>query len=468
MPKPTTFFSCSRCDAQFPKWSGRCTECGAWGTVTENEGAMASAGKQEVSARPSVMTSLDSVAKESTKRLLSGITEFDAVLGGGFVPGSLTLLGGDPGVGKSTLAAQVALFCAAQGTSVCYVSGEESASQVSDRMHRLGKTEKNLGFLAERDIDTILATIMKERPGVVILDSIQTLLSSSANGEAGSVQQVRLVTNMVMQAAKSLNIPMMIIGHVTKDGAMAGPKSLEHLVDTVLYLEGDPMEDLRLLRSVKNRFGTTQTVGVVKFTETGFQPVEDASTVFLGKRQAAPGVMATVVLEGRRPFAVELQALTSPTSFGMPRRTASGTDPNRLHVLLAVLQRRAGLKTLGSQDVFVNVVGGLKAYDRGVDFALCLAIVSSLDDREWPITWAAVGEVGLGGEIRLPQQLEARLREAARAGFTDILVPKLSKKPKISGLRFHEVERLSEGMQLIQQAITRDGARPDSSSARPS
>lgn len=467
MAKSTTLFSCSRCDAQFSKWSGRCTECGAWGTVTENENGIIVQKNNTSATRASSLTSLVSGEKDSGQRISTGIAEFDSVLGGGFVLGSLTLLGGDPGVGKSTLAAQVALFCATPGQSVCYVSGEESANQVRDRMRRLGTPGKSLGFLAERDIDTILATIMKERPAVVILDSIQTLLSSGANGEAGSVQQVRLVTNMVMQAAKSLNIPMMIIGHVTKDGAMAGPKSLEHLVDTVLYLEGDPMEDLRLLRSVKNRFGTTQTVGVVRFTETGFQPVEDASTVFLGKRQAAPGVMATVVLEGRRPFAVEIQALTSPTSFGMPRRTASGTDPNRLHVLLAVLQRRAGFKTLGNQDVFVNVVGGLRAYDRGVDFALCLAIVSSLDDREWPITWAAVGEVGLGGEIRMPQQLEARLREAERAGFTDILVPKLSKKPKIGGLRLHEVTRLSEGMQMIQEA-TRGATRQDSSIARPS
>jgi DNA repair protein RadA/Sms len=377
-------------------------------------------------------------------------------------------LGGDPGVGKSTLAAQIALLLSKDATTVCYISGEESAEQVGDRVQRLGSPTKHLQFMAERDIDTIIATIVERRPQMVILDSIQTLLSSAANGEAGSVQQVRLVTNMVMQAAKSLNIPMMIIGHVTKDGAMAGPKSLEHLVDTVLYLEGDPLEDVRLLRSVKNRFGTTQTVGVLRFTETGFTSVDDASKLFLRHRQAAPGVMATVVLEGRRPFAIEVQALTSTTSFGMPRRTASGTDPNRLHVLLAVLQRRAGLTSLGNQDVFVNVVGGMKAYDRGVDFGVCLAIVSSLDDREWPIQWIAIGEVGLGGEIRTPQQLEARLREAQLAGFTDAIIPKLAKKPKIAGLRFHEVDRISEAITLLQQAATRGASRPDSSIARPS
>lgn len=447
MAKASSIFVCTNCDAQYPKWQGRCTECGKWGTIVE-QGIKTSAEKQSSGVRPGEVVDLVPHAINATF-MTTKVPELDQVFGGGIVPGSLILLGGEPGVGKSTLVLQLARVLLSEERDVLYVSGEESAEQVGQRLHRLPGSKATFGFLAERDAATIISTIRSRKPAVVVVDSIHTLASSDVPSEAGSVAQVRLVTNLLLQTAKSLNIAILIVGHVTKDGSMAGPKALEHLVDVVLYLEGDPSSDIRLLRSVKNRFGSTQHVSVFRMAEDGLRPVANPSAVFLGERQPAAGAIAGITVEGRRPFAVEVQALTSPTAFGLPRRTASGFDLNRLHVLLAVLGRRAGMKQLANQDVFVNVVGGLKIQERAADAAICLAVVSSLKDFVIPITWAAVGEVGLGGELRTVTHLESRLREGKLAGCTDIIIPKTIKLPKMTGLRLHQVANVTEALQVL-------------------
>lgn len=447
MPKSASVFVCTNCDAQFPKWQGRCGECGKWGTLVEQVSST-KAEKQAAGVKPGQVVDLVPHAIDATF-MTTKVAELDQVFGGGIVPGSLILLGGEPGVGKSTLVLQLARVLLSENRDVLYVSGEESAEQVGQRLHRLPGSKATFGFLAERDAATIISTIRSRKPAVVVVDSIHTLASAEVPSEAGSVAQVRLVTNLLLQTAKSLNIAILIVGHVTKDGSMAGPKALEHLVDVVLYLEGDPSSDIRLLRSVKNRFGSTQHVSVFRMAEDGLRPVANPSAVFLGDRQPAAGAIVGVPVEGRRPFAVEIQALTSPTAFGLPRRTASGFDLNRLHVLLAVLIRRAGMKSLANQDVFINVVGGLKIQERAPDAAVCLAVATSLKDVSVPITWAAIGEVGLGGELRTVTHLEARLREAKQAGCTDVIIPKTKTTSKIAGLRLHQAASIADALALI-------------------
>jgi len=423
-------------------------ECGQWGTLVESAGSQALITQATKEKKPGEVAVLGSSTEEPRSRLLMNIPDVDQVLGGGLAQGSLVLLGGEPGVGKSTFVLQIADTIAQQKVDVLYVSGEESLDQVSGRYQRLVNHSAKIDFLAERDIGVVLATIQKRKPGVVILDSVQTMQVSEVPSEAGSAQQVRVVTNLILQAAKKVGLTVILIGHVTKDGSMAGPKALEHLVDVVLYLEGDPLHDIRLLRSVKNRFGTTQAVGVLRLTEQGLVSVPDAPTLFLGQRRETAGSIATMVLEGRRPFAIDIQALTSPTTFGLPRRTTSGFDVNRLHVLLAVLTRRAGVKGLGTQDVFVNTVGGLKIQERSGDVAVCLAIASSLRDTLWPITWGAIGEVGLGGEIRPVGHLQQRLEEAKRAGLSEVIIPIDSTYKKITGLRVHPIATLTQALAL--------------------
>lgn len=377
------------------------------------------------------VVALNDLADHPLGRLPTGSPELDRVLGGGLVPGSLILLGGDPGIGKSTLALQTAHQVAAVGAPVLYVSGEESAAQVAVRLRRVSPGGTKVDFIAETSLETVLATIQKRKPAVVVIDSVQTMSAAGVEGEPGSVQQVRAIAAILLQAAKKYDVACLLVGHVTKEGVMAGPRALEHLVDAVIYLEGDPLSSYRLLRAVKNRFGSTNDTGVFMMSDRGLRDVAEPSRVFLADRHDGPGTVASIVLEGTRPFAIDVQALTVPTTFGNPRRAAAGIDQTRLQLLLAVLSRRAGLKNIGNQDVFLNIVGGLTIRERAIDAAVCLAVASSIADVTVPSTTAVIGEVGLGGELRRVSDIDRRIKELARLGFTTIYYPKqtLAKHP---------------------------------------
>lgn len=368
-------------------------------------------------------TPLDDVSLAATERLQSGIGEFDRVLGGGVVPGGVALVGGDPGIGKSTLVLQVAASVARQGTKVLYATGEESIQQIRMRADRLGLTTGAISVLADPDLERVLGAAEAMGPGLLIVDSIQTATLPELESAAGSVGQVREGAARVVRWAKQQHIPALIIGHVTKEGTIAGPRVLEHMVDTVLYLEGERVQQFRILRAVKNRFGSTDEVGVFEMTGGGLHEIANPSQSFLQQRVLnASGSVVTVTIEGSRPILVEMQALTSPTVYGLPKRSANGLDTSRLQLLVAVLQKRLGLN-LGTQDIFANVVGGLRITEPGSDLAAALAIVSSFRDLEIDPSTIVVGELGLSGEIRSVGQLERRLLEAERLGFARAIVP---------------------------------------------
>ena len=408
-----TYYYCTHCDAQYPKWQGQCSECGKWGTVKEFSSE---------NGPEAVPVALN--LGEGIFRLQTGLAEVDAVLGGGVVPGSLLLLAGDPGIGKSTLVLQIAAGVISRSPGeVLYVCGEESPGQIGLRLRRLGIKAEKFGFLATTSLGSIIGAIKNRPPALVIVDSIQTIGSDKNESEPGSVTQIKLATSELLQAAKQTQVPVIIIGHVTKDGAVAGPRSLEHLVDVVLYLEGDDIHAYRLLRSVKNRFGPTNQVGVFSMGEAGLEEVRNPSELFLSQRpESLPGSVVSVIMDGSRPFLVEIQALTNKTSFGYPKRASSGFEVSRLELLLAVLQRRAGLK-LENQDVFLNIVGGLRAKDPALDLAAALAVASSLANIPLPQKSVALGEIGLGGEVRPVAHLENRLNEAKRLGFDRFYSP---------------------------------------------
>lgn len=422
----STIFHCTHCDAQFQKWSGRCSECGKWGTVEQSESSVAPVARQKreetmasvKSAKPVAMSSLK--VSSSAARLSSGVAEFDRVLGGGIVLGSLTLLGGDPGIGKSTLVAQVA---AGIGQPVLYVSGEESATQVKMRFDRMKIDQSKLQFLAEEHIEVICKTIVETKPALAIIDSIQTVASSAVDTEAGSVNQIKASTVRLLEVAKQSGIPVIIIGHVTKGGELGGPKTLEHIVDTVLYLEGDRQQYFRILRGTKNRFGSTNEIGVFEMQQEGLVGVANPAMMFMQERSHVAGTCVTAVVEGSRIFLIEVQALVSKTSFGFPQRKTSGFDLNRLNLLLAVLARRARV-SFDSYDVYVNIVGGSAFKEPAMDLAVCLALVSSLRDVVLDQSVVAWGEIGLGGEVRSVSRQNDRAKEAKRFGLTAALSPK--------------------------------------------
>lgn len=419
--KASVVFECTACGAQFTKWTGRCLSCGKWGTVPESGQTVSS--QQSVASgptsKPLTPTKLSAVEQKNIARVGTTITELDRVLGGGVVPGSLVLLGGAPGIGKSTLALQMA--CAVQGT--LYISGEESIEQIKLRANRLSANDGALKLLSANELEPILATVIHEKPSLVILDSIQTVTTEDVDGEAGSVSQIRACTVKILEVAKQHHIPFIIIGHVTKDGSVSGPKTLEHLVDTVLYFEGDRQHFYRLLRATKNRFGATDEVGVFQMTGAGLAEVRNPSAAFLNDRSAASsGSVLTCLMEGTRALLVEVQALVTKTAFGYPVRKASGFDLNRLHVLLAVLQKRAGLP-LEQYDVHVNIVGGIEAEEPAADLAVALAIASSFKDKVLGNDMVAFGEIGLGGEIRAVPQTEKRLKECEQLGLKRVLLP---------------------------------------------
>ena len=423
MAKPRTMFICQQCGAGSPGYLGRCPSCQSWNSMVEtieDRGPRALTGRPLESSRAQLLNAVDSVGAD---RIPVPIAELDRVLGGGLVAGSLVLIGGDPGIGKSTLVLQAASMLAGDIGSALYVSAEESPRQIRMRSDRLGLTSDDLYVLSETNLARVLSAAEHREPGLLIVDSIQTVFVDEITSAAGSVSQVRECTSRLMQWAKPRGIPVIIVGHVTKEGTIAGPRVLEHMVDAVLYLEGDRYHQFRILRAVKNRFGSTDEVGVFEMADRGLREVRNPSEAFLEERASrAAGSTVAVTMEGSRPILVETQALTSSTSFGLPRRSANGFDASRLQLLVAVLQKRVGL-SLGSQDIYANVVGGLRIVEPAADLAVALAIASSFKEREVDPQLVVVGEIGLSGELRSVSQLDRRLMEAARLGFSQALVP---------------------------------------------
>ncbi len=427
--KPKTVYACQECGTQYPKWSGQCPACGQWNTLAAAAASRPTgAGKadargQWIPTDRDALQELASVSLAGSPRIPTAFAELDRVLGGGIVPGAVVLMAGDPGIGKSTLLLQASAHLAAQGLRVLYASGEESPQQVKLRAERLGVTGDGVFFLAETEVDGLLDYLDKVKPGLAIVDSVQTLYSQDTPSAAGSIAQVRECTRRLMGWAKATGVPVLLAGHVTKDGSVAGPRTLEHMVDVVLSLEGDTLSPYRLLRGVKNRFGSTNEVGVFQMGGAGLEEVAEPSLLFLSSdRQGVAGSVVTVAMEGTRPMLAEVQALTTHTVFPQPRRTGTGVDFGRLLLITAVLSKRLGY-ALADQDVLVNVAGGLRLEEPAADLGMALALASSL--RNAPIDpWTvAIGEVGLGGELRSVPQLARRLSEAARLGFHRAVVP---------------------------------------------
>jgi len=458
MSKTTTIFECSHCGAQAPRWSGRCLECGKWGTIGQDPIINNQETRDKKQSKAKMVAGLpmqrfDDIKIDNLARQTINYLDFDRVLGGGLVSGSLILLGGEPGIGKSTLVLQLALILAKLKKKVLYVSAEESGSQVKIRLDRLGQSSQDLFFLAETNLDVILGTIERDKPNVVVIDSIQTVYTEeveSASG-AGSVAQVRVCTVRLMEIAKRLGISIILIGHVTKEGTVAGPKTLEHLVDVVLYIEGDRYKSFRILRVTKNRFGSTNEISVLEMGEFGLTLVANPSQLFLLEQpESTPGSVVTVVMEGKMPFLVEIQALTSKTSFGYPVRKAVGFDANRLQMIIAVLVKKCGVK-LDTQDIYVNVVGGLKIDEPAVDLAVAVAIVSSLKEISISQKTVVLGEVGLAGEIRNVSQLDNRLKEAGRLGFGKAVTGKGTFDEKKLGIKVTQLNNLSQVVELLEK-----------------
>src|SRR5712671_6468924 len=425
--RPSTVFVCQECGSQSPKWLGRCAECGAWNSLVEERAQenAASAGVHRYAlSGPSGAARLYSdIAIEPHSRLSTGIGEFDRVLGGGIVPGSLVLLGVEPGIGKSTVLLQAAANMARTVGPVLYSSGEESEHQVKSRGERLSVSDAPLYLLAETCLERILEEIARIEPALVIVDSIQTIFSLKFQSAPGSISQVREAATQLLFTAKGSNVPTFLVGHVTKDGSLAGPKALEHVVDTVLYFEGERHHSHRVVRAVKNRFGAVSELGVFEMTSAGLRPVPNPSRMFLAERPTnAPGSAVLCMVEGSRPILVEVQALVSTSSYGTARRMASGIDQQRLTLLLAVLEKRAGLNLIGD-DVFVNIAGGMSVDEPASDLGVLAAIASSVRNRVIPPTTAMFGEVGLAGEVRGITQAPLRVREASQMGFRRCLLP---------------------------------------------
>lgn len=450
MAKPSTVFVCSNCGNESSKWFGRCPACNEWNTCYEEKINLKSSGKS-ASKKTATTVKLDDVKKQDIVRTKTGFDELDRVLGGGLVKGSLTLLGGEPGIGKSTLILQICDKIKGEG-QVLYVSGEESAQQIKIRADRLGIKNNDIVFLGETDIDVIEDAILKTNPKLVIIDSIQTMYSDEITSGPGSVSQVREITARIMKMCKQEEITTIIIGHVTKDGNIAGPRVLEHMVDTVLYLEGERYFAYRILRGVKNRFGSTNEIGMFEMNDIGMCEIDNPSSVLLSeKNENVAGSIVVASIEGTRPILVELQALTATSVFGMPRRTANGIDYNRLTLLIAVLEKRTGLP-LGNQDVYLNIVGGIKINEPALDLGIILAVSSSFKNTPIPNDVIAIGEVGLTGEVRSVNQIEKRIKEAEKLGFKKCIIPESNKKllKDTYKLDIIGVQNISEAMRCLE------------------
>jgi len=432
---------------------GKCPDCGTWDSIVEERAAVGSFrdGGRALTNQQTAPVAIDSIELEKESRLLTDIQEFDRVLGGGLVPGTLVLIGGDPGIGKSTLMLQVLYGLANQGHKVLYVSGEESNRQIRLRSQRLDTTSSELMVVSEVEIEPILAMIQSVQPRVLVIDSIQTMYNAELASAPGSVSQVRESTVRLMMMAKKTGIPTLLVGHVTKDGAIAGPKLLEHMVDTVLYFEGDRNHIFRILRAVKNRFGSTNEIGVFEMKDQGLDEVANPSAVFLSERPAnAPGSAVAASMEGTRPILVELQALTSGTSFGTPRRTILGLDPNRVALLAAVMEKQLGMHLMG-YDIFMNVAGGVKVIEPAIDMAIVSAIASSFLDKPISDGTVVIGEVGLTGEVRAIGQVDNRVAEAKKMGFNRCLVPdgNLKRIPDIDGIEVAGIKTVPEAVEML-------------------
>ena len=440
--KGSVFF-CGECGYESTKWLGKCPACGSWNTMLE---------QKKISSVPSINNltyahaiPLADVTTTASGRVSSGIGELDRVLGGGIVPGSVTLLGGDPGIGKSTLLMQTAAELTKQGI-VLYVTGEESSSQLKLRAERLGVGGDML-ILAENDLSAIESEVDRVKPAYVMIDSIQTMYSADCSGTNGSISQIREATSLITRMAKRTGAATFIVGHVTKDGAIAGPRILEHMVDTVLYFEGDRQDSFRLLRSVKNRFGSTDEIGVFEMRSTGMAEISDPSTLFITGADL-PGCAVTCAMEGTRPMMVEVQALLSTSPFSNPRRMAAGLDNNRLVLLLAVLEKKAGLRFY-DKDVYTNVVGGIRLDERAGDLAVAMCIAGAGADIALPPRTAILGELSLTGEVRPVNRLDKRIQECARLGFSHIVVANSDTLPKVDGLNYTRVKNIREALCIL-------------------
>lgn len=440
--KGTVFF-CKECGYESAKWSGQCPACKEWNTFVEEPVVKSATGKTKVITPAEIPVTLSEISVEKEDRMSTGIGELDRVLGGGVIKGSLVLVGGDPGIGKSTLLIQMCRHIAEQNHKVLYISGEESLKQIKLRAERIGQFNDNLSLMCETNLDNVEATLKKFMPEVVIIDSIQTMFREEIGSAPGSVSQVRESTSVLMQLAKGLGISIFIVGHVTKEGVVAGPRVLEHMVDTVLYFEGDRQAAYRILRAVKNRFGSTNEIGVFEMREEGLQEVLNASEYMLsGRPEDAPGSVVVCLIEGTRPILVEIQALVCKTNFNLPRRTAVGTDPNRVNLLMAVIEKRLGVR-LSECDAYINIAGGLKINEPALDLGIVLAILSNYKNKEIGSKTIAFGEVGLAGEVRAVSQIENRVAEAIKLGFEKCILPEVcakgvekhSKKIEIVGVK---------------------------------
>ncbi|MFO1305607.1 MAG: DNA repair protein RadA [Burkholderiales bacterium] len=452
MAKAKTVYSCTECGGTSPKWQGQCPSCGAWNTLVETVATPAPVRFENVAGHRSAVTPLASVKARENERIATGLAEFDRVTGGGLVAGGVLLLGGDPGIGKSTLLLQASAALGATRKTL-YVTGEESLEQVALRAQRLGLVNAPIELLAEVQLEAIVAAIGVTQPEVVVVDSIQTVYTETLQSAPGSVAQVRECAAQLTRLAKQRGVVVVFVGHVTKEGAIAGPRVLEHIVDAVLYFEGDPHSSFRLVRAIKNRFGAANELGVFAMTERGLKGVSNPSALFLSQHaNNVPGSAIVATLEGSRPLLVEVQALVDPVQGGVPRRLAVGLDAQRLALLLAVLHRHGGVETAG-YDVFVNAVGGVRILEPAADLAVLTAIDSSLKNRALPEKSIVFGEVGLAGEIRPVQRGLERIREAAKLGFTTMVVPSANKpKHGIEGVRVIPVDRVDEALAALRTA----------------
>ena len=451
----TSIFFCQSCGYESSKWMGQCPGCKEWNTFVEEVVDKKSAGtlaKQKATASEAKVLPLSQIEMTYDKRVSTDMKELDRVLGGGIVQGSMVLVGGDPGIGKSTLLLQVCRNLSEHNIKVLYISGEESLQQIKIRAERIGNFGDSLKLLCERNLDTIKALIDREKPQIVVIDSIQTMFNEEVSSAPGSVSQVRESTGVLMQIAKGMGISIFIVGHVTKEGVVAGPRVLEHMVDTVLYFEGDRHAAYRILRGVKNRFGSTNEIGVFEMRQDGLVEVENPSEYMLsGKPEGASGSVVACSMEGTRPILLEVQALVCHSNFGIPRRTAAGTDFNRVNLLMAVLEKRLGLK-LGDCDAYVNIAGGIKMNEPAIDLGIVLALISSYKDKPIDEKTICFGEVGLSGEVRAVNMAEQRVQEAKKLGFEVCILPEVCRKSmtEVKGIKLVGVSNLLDAMNYLK------------------
>lgn len=440
-------FECKKCGYQYKKWQGRCNECGNWEIIEVGDIQKSGPKKNEIKGKTSDLIDLSKVNSLEISRIKTNISEVDLVFGSGIVPGSLILLAGQPGIGKSTLVMQISSKI--NQDFVLYISGEETKEQIKGRVDRLGLDSKNIKFSGDIIVENIVATIDSNKPKLVIIDSIQTIYSNEIENTIGSMNQIKACTSKLLEVCKRLNIPIIIIGHITKDGGIGGPKMLEHMVDVVLSFEIQKYKNFRILRSIKNRFGNTSEVGIFEMKENGLNEVKNPMEIFMDKDNQEKGNIITCIQEGTRPFLIEVQALISKTSFGYPKRTTSGFSMNRLEVIIAVLTKKLNLE-LFNFDIYINVVGGVNPKDTGIDLAVCAAIISAYLNKEVASNTCIFGEIGLSGEVRSVPSMESRIKEINKMGFSKIIIPKIKLNKDEKNDRIIEVKNVKELLEILK------------------